>query len=82
MLYTIETQQGHSVVWYVRGRFWGEERRSGDEVCDKQKDEVSVLNFKVCHPNCVRSGIQSCIVYISIYTYSHEHNNITFSGDI
>ena len=25
---------------------------------------------------------QSCSVYISIYTYSHEHNNITISSNI
>jgi len=28
--------------------------------------------LKVRHPRCVRSVIQSCSVYISIYTYSHE----------
>ena len=28
------------------------------------------------------SQIQSCRVYISIYTYSHEHNNITISSSI
>jgi len=30
----------------------------------------------------VRSIIQSCNLYISIYTYSHEHINITVSSDI
>ena len=29
-------------------------------------------NLKMWHPRCVRSIIQSCSVYISIYTYSHE----------
>jgi len=36
----------------------------------------------VCHLRCVRSTIQSCSVYISIYTYSHEHNNIAISSNI
>jgi len=40
------------------------------------------VNLKVCHPRCVWSLTQSCSVYISIYTYSHEHNNITVSSDI
>jgi len=39
-------------------------------------------DLKVCHLHCVRSIIQSCSVYISIYTYSHEHNNITISSNI
>jgi len=38
--------------------------------------------LKVCHPRCVRSIIQNCSVFISIYTYSHEHNNITISSNI
>ena len=33
---------------------------------------VCHLNLKVCHPRCVRSITQSCSVYISIYTYSHD----------
>ena len=43
---------------------------------------ISFLNLKVCHSRCAGSIIQSCSVYISIYTYSHEHNNITISSDI
>jgi len=39
-------------------------------------------SLKVCHPRCVRSVIQSCSVYISIYTYSHEHNDITISKKV
>ena len=42
----------------------------------------STYPLKVWHPRCVRSIIQSCSVYISIYTYSHEHNNIIISSDI
>ena len=38
--------------------------------------------LKVCHSRCVGSITQSCSVYISVYTYSHEHNNITVSSDI
>ena len=34
--------------------------------------DVLARNLKVWHPRCVRSIIQSCSVYISIYTYSHE----------
>ena len=41
-----------------------------------------VNGLKVCHPHCVRSIIQNCSVYISIYTYSHEQHNITISSDI
>jgi len=41
-----------------------------------------LYNLKACHPRCVRSITQSCSVCISIYTYSHEHNNITVSSDI
>jgi len=33
----------------------------------------------MCHPHCVRSIIKSCSVYVSIYTYGHEHNNITIT---
>ena len=39
-------------------------------------------DLMVCHPCCVRSVIKSCSVYISIYTYSHEHNNITITSNI
>ena len=39
-------------------------------------DDV-IFNLKVCHLRCVRSIIQSRSVYISLYTYSHKHNNIT-----
>jgi len=42
----------------------------------------TAMNLKVCHPRCVRSIKQSCSVYISIYTDSHEHNNISVSSDI
>ena len=38
--------------------------------------------LKVCHPRCVRSITQSCSVYISIYTYSNEHNSIAVSNNI
>ena len=41
-----------------------------------------IVNLKVCHPRCVGSIIQSYSMYLSIYTYSHEHNNITISSDI
>jgi len=41
-----------------------------------------IFNLTECYPRCVRSITQSCSVYISIYTYSHEHNNITISSDI
>ena len=36
----------------------------------------------MCHNRSVRSITQSCSVCISIYTYSHEHNNITVSSEI
>jgi len=36
---------------------------------------------KVCHPRCVWSIIQSCSVYMSIYTYSYEHNNVVCVHD-
>ena len=42
----------------------------------------SFRSLKVCHPCCVRSITQSFSVYIPIYTYSHEHNNITISSNI
>ena len=42
------------------------------------------LHLNVCHPRCVRSLIQSCSMYISIYIYTdgHENNNITISSNI
>ena len=36
-----------------------------------------VNNLKLCHHRCTRSILKSCSVYTSIYTYSHEHDNIT-----
>ena len=39
-------------------------------------------HLEVWHPRCVRSVIQSCSVYISIYNYSHEHNSIIISSDV
>jgi len=45
-------------------------------------DQKYLKSLTVCHPHCVRSIIQSSSVYISIYAYSHEHNNITVSSDI
>ena len=36
--------------------------------------------LKVCHPRCVRSIIQSCIVYISIYI--HTVTNTTISQSV
>ena len=39
-------------------------------------------NLKVCHPCCVRSIIQGSSFYISIYTHSHEYNNIVISSNI
>ena len=44
--------------------------------------ESLMWDLKLCHPRCVRSIIQSCGVYISIYIYSHEHNNMTISSNI
>ena len=39
-------------------------------------------DLKLCHPRCVRLIIQSRSLYLSIYTYSHEHNNVTISSNI
>jgi len=58
----------------------GAESADPQTVCTYYK--FVVYNLKVCHPRCVRSIIQSCSVYVSIYTYSHKHNNITISSNI
>ena len=38
---------------------------------------VLFFNLKVCHLRFGRSIIQSCSACISIYTYSHEQDNVT-----
>jgi len=47
-----------------------------------QKNIFPLVCLKMCHSRYVRSVIQSCSVCISVYTYSHEHNNIKISSDI
>ena len=43
----------------------------------------AVPDLKVWHPSCVRSIIQSCSVYISIYIESHETQQLyIISSDI
>ena len=50
---------------------------------DARSSEHQISNLKVWHPRCVRSIIQSCSVYISIYTYSHETQQLyIISSDI
>ena len=52
------------------------------DVLKFKKKKFRRQRVKVCHPRCVRSIIQSCSVYISIYTYSHEHNSIIISKKV
>ena len=48
----------------------------------EDKVEKGKRLYEVWHPCCVRSITQSCSVYISIYTYSHELNSITIGSNI
>ena len=43
---------------------------------------VSFIVLVLIVVSCIWTIIQSCSVYISIHTYSHEHNNITISSNI
>jgi len=64
------------ILYLILLQFW-------DDIsllCNEQKP---YSNLKVCHPRCVRSIIQSSSVYISIYTYSHETQQLyIISSDI
>ena len=43
----------------------------------------TAVHLNAWHPSCVRSIIQSCSVYISIYAYSHETQQLyMISSDI
>jgi len=52
-------------------------------ITDSHRFEATYhLHLKVCHSRCVRSITERCSMYISVYTYSHEKNNITISNNI
>ena len=53
-----------------------------DLLCPEAGGSRSLQNVCSYPLNYTASIIQSCSVYISIYTCSHEHNNIKISNDI
>jgi len=57
--------------------------RNIERVTAKTRADVRVgpLVLLNCN-NKLWNVIQSCSVYVSTYTYSHEHNNITISSDM
>ena len=55
---------------------------TGTGIANVPEINKSLCNLMVCHPRCGRSIVRRCSVYISVYTYSHEHNYITVSSDI
>ena len=61
---------------YITGKF----RQASVAATNIFREDNSTPNLKVCHPRCVRSVIQSCSLYISIYTYSHETQQLYIIG--